>query len=196
MNTIRMATPSDASAILHIYSPYILNTSITFENEVPSEENFRKRIMTYLKTRPWLVFEMNGIIAGYAYASHYRERTCYQWSTECSVYVHEKYQGNHIGKKLYEILFTILQYQGYRNLYAAINLPNDKSVKFHERFGFRWFANYENVGYKLGQWKTVGWWQLQLNEYLQEPLPVLHLDKINSAVLEKIISDANEKIKL
>ncbi len=189
-----MARPSDAAAILFIYSPYILNTSTTFESEVPSEDNFKQRIESYLKTSPWLVFEMDGKITGYAYASHYRERTCYQWSTECSVYVCENSQGKNIGRALYEVLFKILQYQGYRNVYAAINLPNEQSVKFHERFGFNWFANYENVGYKLGQWKTVGWWQLQLNEFSNEPKPVLHLDKINSSVLEKFISDTNKKI--
>ena len=89
-----MATPSDASS----YTPYILNTSITFESEITSKDNFKLRIESYLKTRPWLVFEMDGKIAGYAYESHYRERTCYQWSTECSAYVRENFQGKNIGR--------------------------------------------------------------------------------------------------
>ena len=90
MPSIRLAKPTDSQAILDIYAPYIENTSLTFETEVPSVESFAKRIETYLHSRPWLICEVDGGVAGYAYASRYRERTAYQWSIECSVYIHDK----------------------------------------------------------------------------------------------------------
>ena len=166
---IRIATSADAKSILDIYAPYIQNTSLTFETEVPSQDDFATRIQSYLDNWPWLVCELDGKIAGYAYASRYRERTAYQWSVECSVYIHDEYRGAGIASQLYTTLFAFLKYQGYNNVYAVINLPNDRSVAFHEKMGFTYFATFENVGYKLGKWKNVGWWQLKLNDYVTEP---------------------------
>src|SRR6185436_1470712 len=136
MGSIRLATPADAKAILDIYAPYIQNTSFTFETEVPSTEEFAKRIETYLLNWPWLVCEIGGKIAGYAYATRHRERTAYQWCTESSVYIHDDHQRTGIARALYTALFEILKKQGFRNVYAVINLPNEKSVNFHESCGF------------------------------------------------------------
>ena len=174
---IRFARPSDATEILGIYGPYIRDTSYTFETEVPAEKEFAERIETYLQSWPWLVCEVEGKIAGYAYGSKYRERTGYQWCVECSIYMHPGFREKGLGKKLYEKLFEILKYQGFRNVYAVINTPNDISVTFHENCGFRFFAMYENVGWKLGQWKNVGWWRLVLNDFIDDPpAPVMLKD--------------------
>ena len=100
MQLIRLATPADAEAILKIYAPYIENTSLTFETDVPSVKNFADRISTYLETWPWLVYENNGIIGGYAYATRHRERTAYQWCTESSIYILDEYKGTGIAKAL------------------------------------------------------------------------------------------------
>ncbi len=169
MMLLRLATPADAEGILNIYAPYIEETSFTFETEVPSAEDFAERIRTYLINWPWLVCEIDGVIAGYAYATRHRERTAYQWCVESSIYIHDNFQRTGIAKALYMALFEILKEQGFRNVYAVINLPNDKSVKFHENCGFSYFATYEKVGYKLGKWKNVGWWKLSVNEYGDEP---------------------------
>ena len=180
MYRIRQATSADAAAILAIYAPYIEKTSITFETEVPTVESFADRIIHYLENFPWLVCEKDGVIAGYAYASRYRERVAYQWSVESSVYIHDDFLRAGIASVLYGALFHILQAQGYRNVYAVINLPNDRSVALHERCGFQYFATYEKVGYKLGQWKNVGWWRLILNAFGDEPaapVPFASLDK-------------------
>ena len=155
---IRLANPNDAQGILDIYAPYITNTSYTFESDVPTQKEFADRISNYLEYWPWLVCDIDGIIAGYAYGAKYRERSGYQWCVESSIYLHDNFMQKGIGSDLYEALFELLKRQGYRNVYAVINLPNDRSVRFHEHCGFKWFANYENVGYKLGKWKTVGWW--------------------------------------
>lgn len=168
---IRLATPADAGGILDIYAPYIADTSFTFETEVPSVAAFAERIRSYLHNWPWLVCEAGGRIAGYAYSSRYRERTGYQWCVECSVYVHDDYLRRGVGRALYTPLFEMLKRQGFRNVFAVINLPNDRSVRFHESLGFQWFATYDHVGYKLGNWKDVGWWRLTINDYTDGPAP-------------------------
>ncbi len=185
---IRLATWQDAAGILAIYSPYITDTSFTFETEVPSEHQFAERIKSYLEHWPWLVYELDGIVAGYAYGAKYRERTGYQWCVEASIYLHNDYMQKGIGTSLYTALFEILRVQGYRNVYAVINLPNERSVRFHESCGFKWFANYENVGYKLGKWKTVGWWQLIINEYSDKPAPPVKFADLDPAMVKNIIN--------
>ncbi|MEI9806790.1 MAG: N-acetyltransferase family protein [Bacteroidota bacterium] len=185
---IRLARPADADGILAIYAPYITDTSFTFEAEAPSPDVFAERITSYLDNWPWLVCVIDGRIAGYAYGSKYRERVGYQWCVECSVYVHDDFMRMGVGKTLYTPLFEILQQQGYRNVYAVINLPNERSVRFHEDCGFKWFATYENVGYKLGKWKNVGWWQLIINEYGHEPAAPVKFSELDKAIVEKILN--------
>lgn len=177
---IRVARPADASAMLDIYRPFVENTSITFETVTPTEQEFSARIKHYLESYPWLVAEINGEIAGYAYASRHRERVAYQWSVEVSVYISESFKRSGTARKLYEELFSLLTKQGFRNAYAVINLPNEPSVAFHESMGFIWFATYEQVGYKLGKWKNVGWWRKILNEFTMKPeapIPFSFFDK-------------------
>jgi phosphinothricin acetyltransferase len=183
---IRLARAGDAAGILEIYGPFIRNTSITFETELPTVEQFGERITHYLESWPWLVCEIGGKIAGYAYGSQYRERKGYQWCVECSVYIHEDHRNKGIARSLYKKLFAILEKQGFRNVYAVINTPNDRSVEFHESCGFRFFAMYENVGWKMGQWKNVGWWRLILNEFDDEPLPPVMFSEFDRDFLNEI----------
>ncbi len=196
MPFIRIAKQSDAEPILDIYAPYIQNTSFTFETEIPSIEEFRKRIESYLVNWPWLVCEINGKIAGYAYCGKHRERTAYQWCTESSVYVHDDFQRLGVAKALYTAIIEFVKLQGYRNLYAVINLPNEKSVSFHEQMGFQYFATYKNVGYKLGRWKNVGWWELQVNEYNLEPAPPAKFSELQMNVVRPILESAEKFLKL
>jgi L-amino acid N-acyltransferase YncA len=186
MKIIRLAKPTDADAVLAIYAPYIINTAFTFEIEVPSTEIFAQRIMDYQENWPWLVYETDGFIAGYTYATKHRERVAYQWCVESSVYVHNDFQHIGIAKTLYNSLFEILKYQGCRNVYAGITLPNDKSVSFHKTFGFIWIADYKNIGYKLNKWNTVSWWQLQLNEYSDDPIAPIKFPEVDNSVLDAI----------
>jgi L-amino acid N-acyltransferase YncA len=195
MPLIRIATGDDASSILKIYAPYIENTSYTFETEVPAIDAFKDRINSYLENWPWLVCDIDGVIAGYAYGAKHRERTAYQWSIESSVYVHDDYQRIGVAKALYTALIDVLKLQGFRNLYAVVNLPNDKSVALHEKLGFEYFATYKNVGYKLGKWKNVGWWQLQLNEYSREPELPIKFFEINKKSVDNIFQSASNFIK-
>ncbi len=180
MDKIRPALPSDASSILDIYAPYILNTAVSFETEVPSAANFSERIIANEESWPWLVYESDGLIAGYAYASKHRERTAYQWSVESSVYMSDRLQQKGIATKLYQTLFQILKYQGCRNLYAGITLPNERSIRFHEKMGFKKIADYKNIGYKFNGWHTVRWYELQLNDYTDSPAPFKKWKEIGS----------------
>lgn len=185
---IREATAADAAGMLDIYGPYIRDTSFTFELDVPAIEEFGDRITTYTANWPWLVAMIDERIAGYAYGSKHRERLGYQWCVECSVYVHDDYLRAGVGQALYTPLFSLLKKQGYRNVYAVINLPNDRSVQFHEKMGFEWFATYEKVGYKLGQWKNVGWWILRLNDYSDEPAPPVKYSELDKGFIRQVLS--------
>lgn len=189
MSQIRLATPEDAAGILAIYAPYIQNTSYTFETEVPSVQEFAERIRSYLVNWPWLVWEEEGKVAGYAYGARYRERVAYQWCTESSIYMHDDFQKAGIGRRLYTTLIEILKRQGFRNVYAVINLPNEKSVAFHEKSGFTHFATYEQVGYKLGKWKNVGWWRLVLNEFGDEPAAPVKFSALDKSFLPALLQE-------
>ena len=188
MNIIRTAKPSDAASILEIYTPYILNTAITFETEIPLVENIEHRIITYQEDWPWLVYEVNGVIAGYAYVTKHRERAAYQWCVESSVYVSDKFQQKGIAKRLYTTLFEILKYQGCRNVYAGITLPNEKSISFHKKFGFIKIAEYRNIGYKSGKWNTVSWWELQVNEYTDDPDAPVKFVAMDPVLLKRFLA--------
>lgn len=193
---IRIATENDAVGVLSIYQPYIENTSFTFETEVPSLNSFKERINTYLITFPWLVCEIDGMIAGYAYGGKHRERTAYQWCVESSIYIHDDFQKSGIGRALYSALIEIFRKQGFRNVYAVINLPNDRSVQFHENCGFEYFATYEKVGCKLGKWKNVGWWRLSINEYGDEPAAPIKFSELNKDFLPTLFAEKEKQIRL
>lgn len=172
--TVRFANKQDAKQILNIYGPYVENTPITYETIVPSLEEMEARIDKVLGIYPWLVFEDNNYILGYAYAFRYHERLAYRWAVNVSIYISQEERKKGIGKKLYTSLFSILKLQGYYNVYAAICLPNSASVGIHEYFGFKKIAHMENIGYKLGQWLDDGWWELFLQPHNitpREPLP-------------------------
>lgn len=192
MNLIRLASAHDAFSILGIYAPYIVNSSYTFETEVPDLNSFKERINLYLQSWPWLVCEVNGIVAGYAYGARHRERIAYQWSVESSIYIHDDHQKAGVATALYASLIEILKLQGFRNVYAVINLPNEKSVGFHEKMGFEYFATFKKVGYKLGKWKDVGWWQLQLNEYSSNPASPIPFSKLDQEKVRKILESSSK----
>lgn len=166
---IRMATPTDAAALLAIYKKYITDTTVSFETEVPTVEAFAERMEKTLAWFPWLVMEVDGVIAGYAYASKHRERAAYRWSADLSVYVGERFHRQHIATELYRELLDFLRKQGYYTVYAAVATPNPNSEAFHKAFGFRTVGVFQKVGFKLGRWCGVTWFELPLRTYTAEP---------------------------
>lgn len=189
MNKIRPVIHSDASSILDIYAPYILSTTISFETEVPTVKDFSERIIAHEECWPWLVYESDGLIAGYAYASKHRERAAFQWSVETSIYLDDRFQKKGIASKLYQTLFWILKYQGFRNVYAGITLPNEKSIYFHEKMGFKKIADYKNIGYIFNRWNTVRWYELQLNDQGHPPAQLLKWKDIGSKDRQRMITE-------
>jgi L-amino acid N-acyltransferase YncA len=167
--TVRIASPGDAGDMVDIYAPFIRETAVTFENEVPSVEDFAARVAEILERFPWLACEDGGRVIGYAYACPHRARHAYRWSVETSIYVAEGRRKSGVGRALYGALLEILGVQGLCNAYAGITLPNAESAAFHESFGFRWIGTFPAVGYKQGAWRDVGWWHLRLGEGSSEP---------------------------
>ena len=162
---IRLAKLADAPAIAAIYRHYVENTFISFELTAPTETVMRERMAKVLAKLPWLVCELDGAIAGYAYASPHHDRAAYQWSVDSSVYLRHGLQRRGLGRALYSELFTLLVQQGYYTAYAGVSLPNVASVGLHESFGFEPVGVYRNAGFKFGSWHDVGWWQKPLRNY-------------------------------
>lgn len=193
--TIRLITQHDVAAALEIYRHYVLTTAITFEYDVPTEAEFLQRITTNTVDYPWLVCVDNNNIVGYAYGSRHRYKTAYQWSPESTIYLSAEAQGRGIGRVLYETLFAILKLQGYFNVYAGVALPNDKSERLHRAFGFAEIGDFKKIGYKLGQWHDVRWFQLHLAEHVDSPPPPKTMREIiDSEDFSRILSTANERL--
>jgi len=169
--TIRVAFPEDAEAILTIYTPIVRETAISFEVEPPTPLEMHERIATTLRRLPWLVCEHQGEALGYVYASPHRARAAYQWSVDVSVYIHAKVRRTGMGRALYHALFQLLSLQGFYQCFAGITLPNLASVGLHEALGFQPVGVYQAVGYKLGVWHDVGWWQRALQPRPSLPTP-------------------------
>ena len=159
---IRLATEADVPEILAIYAPYVLTTTYTFEYDVPSEEEFLTRFRSITEKFPWLVWEEDGKILGYAYGSLPFERAAYSWCAEDSLYLRPEAKGRGIGKKLLTALEKILFAQGYRKIYAIITSENQVSLDFHRRNGYLFTAEMVNCGYKFGRWLGVTWMEKEL----------------------------------
>ena len=139
------------------------NTAISFEYTVPSLEDFTRRFLGIVAHFPWLVWEENGSVLGYAYGSLPFERAAYQWCAEASIYLRPEAQGRGIGKALYTVLEELLRLQGYCKVYAIITTANTHSLGFHEAVGYRFTAQMPGCGYKLGQWHGTVWMEKDLN---------------------------------
>lgn len=162
---IRNVTLEDAESVLTIYAPYITDTVITFETEVPTIKDFTERIECIKKDYPYLVYELDGKVVGYAYASKHGLRAAYKYSVDVSIYVSKDHHGQGIGRALYTRLFELLEKGKFYTAYAGITLPNKKSVELHQLFGFHEVGIYHNVGYKQNKWLDVIYLEKQIKEY-------------------------------
>ena len=155
---LRFADEHDAAACLAIYAQYI-DTSITFETALPSEDEFAGRIRSYGAVYPWLIAEEDGEILAYAYAHRAQERAAYDWNAELSVYIDGGRLSEGIGKKLYAALTEILQLQNVVNVYGGVTLPNARSEGLHVSAGFSGSGVYRRTGFKNGAWHDVAWFE-------------------------------------
>lgn len=159
MVQIRNVTLNDAQELVDIYSYYVLNTTITFEYETPSMNEFTQRIQKITQKYPYLVATLDDEIIGYAYATSYKERAAYDWSVETTVYVKNDKHGLGVGKKLYTYLEQALKEKNIVNMLACITYPNPKSIDFHTKFGFEKVGHFPKVGYKFNEWRDIVWMQ-------------------------------------
>ncbi|MBS1552641.1 MAG: N-acetyltransferase [Bacteroidetes bacterium] len=194
---MRLINESDAQSVLDIYTPYVLNTIISFEYEVPALDEFIQRITTVTADYPWLVCLYGSKIIGYTYAGKYKSRTAYQWSPESTIYMSPEFHHRGIARILYETLFSLLRLQGYYNVYACIGLPNEESTGFHKAMGFQEIGIFRNVGYKLGNWHDTHWFQLKLAGHILNPLTPKKLYEVASAsAFQSVLDAANERLKI
>ena len=162
---IRQVELTDSEQIAEIYNYYILNTHHTFETEALSAEEMRARIGETIGGKyPYLVAEENDEIQGYVYAAQFRLRQAYAHSVEASIYVRHESKQKGVGSKLYEKFLAEFAETDIHAIVAGISLPNDASVRFHQKIGFEKVAHFREVGYKLGRWVDVGFWEL-LNKF-------------------------------
>ena len=194
---IRLAEKRDVAGILEIYAPFILETAVTFEETVPDEASFWERIQGIMAELPYLVCEIDGRIAGYAYASGYRSRASYRWSKEVSVYIHPDFQRRRVAHALYTSLNELVRYQGIADLLAIITMPNESSVAFHEYFGYTKCGEFSKVGYKIDQWQNVGWFELFLQDETKAPKDrILPLSEITGLpIFQEAIRKGLDKLK-
>lgn len=183
---IRIATIDDAKELLNIYTPYVTDTAISFECDVPSLTEFEGRIANILKKYPYLVAEYGGEILGYAYTHAFVGRAAYDWSAETTIYLKENKVKMGVGKILYEALERVSQAQNILNLNACIGYPEIEdehltlnSVRFHEHMGYRMVGTFHNCGYKFGTWYHMVWMEKMLGEHEPSPLPVIPFSELN-----------------
>ena len=156
---VRRATSNDSGQILEIYRPIVEDTVISFEIKPPSRDEISRRIESVLNTHEWLVAESDNGIAGYAYASPYRQRHAYRYSAETTVYIRQDQRQQGLGRLLYDALFESLASIGYRRAYAGIALPNEQSIALHEAMGYEHIGVFKEAGFKFERWHDVSWWQ-------------------------------------
>ena len=160
---VRGVADADVDALARIYNHYVTQTIITFEDEVVTAAEIYRRIAdVQLASLPWLVAERGNAVVGYAYATKWRARQAYRFSTEVTVYVAPEFAGGGIGSLLYGQLLSALRARNIHSAMGGIALPNDASVALHEKFGFKKVAHFEEVGFKFNQWIDVGYWQCNL----------------------------------
>jgi phosphinothricin acetyltransferase len=184
---LRLAAADDAPAIAAIYAPMIRDTAISFETTVVADGEMRHRIETTLVRHPWLVADDGDGVLGYAYATQHRTRAAYDWSVDVSAYLAPRARRRGLGRALYTALLDLLTAQGFTNAFAGIALPNPASVGLHEALGFTPIGVYHAVGWKLGSWHDVGWWQCRLSTSDEPPRPLVALPALDGAEVARAL---------
>jgi L-amino acid N-acyltransferase YncA len=166
---IRDAGPGDAAACAAVYAPYVHDTTITFEVDVPSADEMARRIAAAQRAHAWLVLEEDGRVRGYAYAGPFKERPAYRWACEVSVYLEPARRRRGDGRALYLALFDRLRARGDLRAAAGMTLPNEASEGLHRSLGFTPVGTYRRIGWKHGAWRDVAWVQLDLGDDQDPP---------------------------
>lgn len=186
---IRVAATEDAEEIRAVYAPYVINTAVSFEYDVPTIEEFKMRIDNTLKNHPYLVAIENDSIVGYTYASSFHSREAYKHSAELSVYIKEEERRKGIGQMLYLKLEEMLSKQNVYLVHACVSVPEGKdehltndSEQFHKKMGFKTVGKHELCGYKFGKWYSIIWMDKVIKEKKLTPKPFIPFSNTNMQV--------------
>ena len=195
---IRLASADDADGIRAVYAPFV-DTPVTFEEEVPSCETYRERIVRICEKYPCLVAEENERIVGFAYAHELRERIAFQWNAELSVYLAPAAQGQGVGSRLYATLIELLRLMGIKAAYGVVTSPNPASERLHRAFGFALMGTQPHAGFTCGAWHDVAWYVREIAPFEDEPAPPAPFPSYASAhpdQVSEVIAQANERLRL
>ena len=184
---LRFASKQDAPRLLELYRPYVEETDITFEYEVPTVEEFEHRITEISSFYPYLVCEQGDRIIGYAYAHRQAERAAYQWNAELSVYLDNTCLQRGIGKVLYSALIELVRLQHICNVYGCITSPNPPSENLHEKMGFKRIGVFQDTGYKLGCWHDVVWYEKSLAGRTLPPEPLKSIHEVDPQLISRVL---------
>lgn len=189
---LRLARPGDAPGLLSLYAPYVTGTVISFEYQVPTLEEFTRRVEDTLALHPYLVLEEEGRLLGYAYAHPFHSRPAYQWGAELTVYLEQEAVGRGLGARLYGALFDLLRLQEVRRVYGCITAENERSVRFHQRLGFTECGRFAKAGFKQGRWLEVLWLEKPLAPCAGEPAPFVPFPQVDKAAAAQVLSRWNK----
>mgnify|MGYP002546125355 CR=1 FL=1 len=195
---IRLASADDADGIRAVYAPFV-DTPVTFEEEVPSCETYRERIVLVCEKYPCLVAEEGGHIIGFSYAHELRERIAFQWNAELSVYLAPTAQGQGVGSRLYAALLELLRLMGIKAVYGVVTSPNAASERLHRAFGFALMGVQPHAGFTCGAWHDVAWYVREIAPFEDAPAPPAPFPTYASAhpdQVSEVIARANESLRL
>ena len=185
---LQVAGDGDVFPMLAIYAPYVRDTAITFEYEVPTAAEFGARLHHVLPEYPWLVCRAPGQVLGYAYAHRHMERAAYGWNVECSVYVLGSARGRGVGRALYGALLELLRLQGVVNAYGCIAVPNEPSEALHRATGFSLLGHFPASGWKQGRWHDIVWYGRCLQEPgAGEPAPLRPFGCLGQELVDEVL---------
>ena len=191
---LRIATPSDAEAILKIYAYYVENTVITFEYDVPELAEFRGRIENTLKRYPYIVAEHEGEVVGYAYLGAFVGRKAYDWSAETTIYLANDRKKMGLGRIMYQALENLAKAQNIINLNACIGYPevedeylNKNSAQFHAHLGYDMVGEFHKCGFKFGRWYDMVWMEKMIGEHGSEPAPLIPFPQLDAETVEECL---------
>ncbi len=195
MITLRLARETDAEAILSIYGPYIRDTAVTFECEVPTAEAFARRIREISEDYPYLACETEGALIGYGYAHRHMERSAYQWNAELSIYIARGWLRRGVGRAIHNALEGILCLQNVRTVYGGVTLPNPNSEGLIASLGFDRVGVYHNAGFKCGRWHDVAWFEKAIGDYGEDPAPFLPFRLLPEDKVAEVLKGCNEALR-
>lgn len=184
---LRFAVPEDVPALLAIYEPYI-HTTVTFEYELPGQEEFSRRVTSIAQKYPYLAVVNGGDILGYAYAHPIAERAAYGWGAELSIYFRQDASGKGLGRRLYRVLMELLRLQGVRTVYGLVASPNPASEALHRGLGFDLVGVQKNAGYKNGGWIDLLWFEKAIAAYDRDPAPVIPVGQLEQVQVQAILA--------